>query len=150
MYLLGVSTWQLCLTSWLPRVCSFFLSFWVSSSYNSLPNWTKAEIWYVCLIAVQHVPFEGLDFLLSLNLFYLNWRFGKSIAQLLLFFFYFSNTTIIYSARCRPKSLQIGQSAQFGSGLDIYELGWTWVKIQLCPILGKRVLRGQKRKIYLF
>ena len=60
------------------------------------------------------------------------------------------NIKIIYSTWYRPKSLQFGQSAQFGGGLGIYEWGWTWVKIQFCPNFGEGVLRAQKRKIFPF
>ena len=60
------------------------------------------------------------------------------------------NIKINYSAWYWPKSFQFGQSAQFGSGLDVYEWGWTWVKIQSCSILEEGVLRGQKLKIFCF
>ena len=48
------------------------------------------------------------------------------------------------------KSFQFGQSVQFGGGLDTYEWGWIWVKIQLCCNLGEGVLRGEIRKICPF
>ena len=60
------------------------------------------------------------------------------------------NIKFIYSAWYRPKSFQFGQSAHFGGGLDIYEWGWTWVKIQLCLNLGEGMLRSQKCKIHPF
>ena len=39
------------------------------------------------------------------------------------------NIKFIYSAWYGAKSIQFGQSAQFGDGLDIYEWGWTGIKI---------------------
>ena len=51
---------------------------------------------------------------------------------LFLFFIFFPNIKFIYSVWYQSKSLQLGQSAQSGNGLDIYEWGWNWVKIQLC------------------
>ena len=50
----------------------------------------------------------------------------SSVRYLFLFLFFLSpNIEIIYSAWYWPKSLQFGQSAQFGDGSDIYERGWT-------------------------
>ena len=46
--------------------------------------------------------------------------------------------------------MQFGQLAQFGDGLDIYEWGWPWIKIQPSPNLKEGVLRDQKRKICPF
>ena len=55
-----------------------------------------------------------------------------------------------YSAWYWSKSVQFGQSAQLGSELDIYQWGWSGVKIQLCPNLGEGALSGQKLKNYSF
>ena len=60
------------------------------------------------------------------------------------------NIKFIYTAWYGPKSVQSCQSTQFSGGLDIYEWGWTGVKIQLCSNLGEGMLRGQKRKICPF
>ena len=65
-------------------------------------------------------------------------------------YFFLPNIKTIYSTWYGPKSLKFDRSAQFEVGLDIYDLRWTWVKIQLCPNLGKGMLTGLKRKIYPF
>ena len=67
-----------------------------------------------------------------------------------LFLFFHPNIKFIYSTWYWPKSVQFGQSAQFSSGLDLYEWGRAGVKIHLCPNLEEGVLKGQKQKIYLF
>ena len=46
--------------------------------------------------------------------------------------------------------VQLGQSAQFGGRLDIYEWEWTGVKIQLYSNLEEGVLKDQKPKICFF
>ena len=60
------------------------------------------------------------------------------------------NINFIYSAWHGPKSVQFGQSAQFDGGFNIYEWGWTGVKIQSSPSLKEGVLRGPQRKICPF
>ena len=73
-----------------------------------------------------------------------------AMSDIYLFYFFSQNIKFIYSAWYWPKSVQFGQPAQFGDGLDIYEWGWVEIKIQLCPNLGEGVLRGKKPKICPF
>ena len=67
------------------------------------------------------------------------------VRYLLLFLLiFFSDIKFIYSASYSPKSVQFGQSAQFGGGLDNISVEMNWDQNSVMPKFGRGGAEGSK------